>query len=76
MVAVSYTHLDVYKRQIYSGVDEDKRAAAVVGCIIHRDLVRQDMEMGSSIRKITSGGAGESKGKIFYNYSSIWTKRG
>ena len=68
---VSYTHLDVYKRQ----VDEDKSCS---GGGVHNSqgFSKTDTEMGRSIREITTGGAGESKGKIFYNYSSIWTKRG
>ena len=41
---VSYTHLDVYKRQIYAGVQKNVGPAGMVIVIIREDLIREDLD--------------------------------
>ena len=50
---------------IYSGVDEDKRAAAGVGCIIHRDLVRQIRKWEAVSERLLLVELESQKGKYF-----------
>ena len=46
---VSYTHLDVYKRQGDVGGEDYARAAVHTGQLLHRDGVAQGIKTGTAV---------------------------